>query len=95
MLCADLPLGAEVVLDNGDVVGSVRACAQDWALAHIKLLPALQAAEPPAGPGPSTNLFVRGSQGQTLVKVTPVRPQWWPAEWGTEEGGAGGGGDTE
>jgi hypothetical protein len=71
--------GADVVVaGTGDSVGTVRAVQGDLALVHVRLAPALQAAE---SQQPEQQLVVGGSS----VGVRPWRPSWWPPEWGTEE----------
>lgn len=51
----------------------------DVGMAYIKLLPALAAAE---GRSPPLQLQLAGG---LQLSVVPVRPQWWPADWGREE----------
>ncbi len=54
-------------------MGSLRAVEGGLALVHVRLAAAEQQAE--------QQLLVAG----TSCVVKPWRPQWWPAEWGTEE----------
>jgi hypothetical protein len=76
---AGVQVGADVVLaGGGGSVGSVRAVEGDLALVHVRLGPALLAAE---SKQPEQRLVVGGSD----VGVEPWRPRWWPAEWGSEE----------
>jgi hypothetical protein len=58
--------------------GTLTSHVGDLGMAYIKLLPALAAAE---GRAPPLQVQVEGQQ----VTVVPVRPQWWPADWGREE----------
>lgn len=69
-------MGADITTAAGDNVGSLRAVEGDAALVYVRLAPALAAA---AGQG--EQLLVAG----TSCAVKPWRPQWWPADWGTEE----------
>lgn len=62
--------------DGGKAVGTLRVVEQNCALAHVRLQPAMLAME---GKGV---LVVEG----TDVVVQPLRPSWWPASWGKEEG---------
>lgn len=66
--------GAEVATAGGAPAGTLLAVEGALGLAHLKLAPALAAAA--GGPG----LRLGGGGG-----VTPVRPVWWPPEWGHEE----------
>eukprot|EP00850_Spirogloea_muscicola_P018380 SM000168S02579 [mRNA] locus=s168:33016:35003:+ [translate_table: standard] len=65
-----------VVLDaeGGKKVGTVTAASGPRGLAHLRLQPALRE---------NAALVVEG-EGAAGVRV--VRPKWWPAEWGHEEG---------
>lgn len=74
-----LHVGKDEVLcvqEGGKAVGTLRMVEGDRALAHVRLQPALLAME---GQG---RLMV----ADTDVAVLPVRPSWWPASWGKEEG---------
>ncbi len=61
---------------SGRSIGTIVAAEGDVGLAHLRLAPALAAA---AG----NSKLLAGTDG---VQVVPVRPRWWPAEWGLEEG---------
>ena len=54
-------------------MGKLRAVAEGVGLAHLRLKQGLQAAT-------SREPLVAGD-----ALVTPLRPEWWPAEWGHEE----------
>lgn len=72
--------GTDIVAAGGGSAGVLLAAEGALGLAHLKLAPALAAA---AGGG--ARLHVAGDPG---AGVRPVRPAWWPAEWGHEEEGA-------
>lgn len=59
-------------------VGTLTGHVGNMGMAYIKLLPALAAAE---GRTPPLQLQLEGHQ----VSVVPVRPHWWPTDWGREE----------
>jgi len=73
---------------NGGSAGVLLASEGTLGLAHLKLAPALAAAASSSGaPAAGGVLQVVGEDGAWVV---PVRPAWWPPEWGHEEGGGGG-----
>jgi len=73
-------VGQDVVVQgSGEVVGTVRAAAQEYGLAYLKLSTALQSA---AG---QVQLEVQGEGA--VVPLQAQRPSWWPEAWGHEEGG--------
>lgn len=59
-------------------IGTLTGHVGDIGMAYIKLLPALAAAE---GRSPPLQLQLEGQQ----VSVVPLRPKWWPSDWGREE----------
>ncbi|KAF6265118.1 hypothetical protein COO60DRAFT_1116131 [Scenedesmus sp. NREL 46B-D3] len=61
-------------------IGMLTNHTGDAGMAYIKLAPALAAA---AGQGPGLQLQLEGGAVQQVV---PQRPEWWPSEWGNEEG---------
>jgi ABC-type sugar transport system substrate-binding protein len=76
--------GDEVIQAGKQVaIGKMMAVQGHYGLAHLQLATALAAAaaEGQAGGGGEVLLEVR-VRG---VGVTPVRPDWWPSDWGTEE----------
>jgi hypothetical protein len=73
--------GAAVEAEGGGPVGVLLAAEGPLGLAHLKLAPALAAA---AG-GAAAPRLRAGDVG-----LRPVRPAWWPPEWGHEEDAAGG-----
>jgi hypothetical protein len=66
------------VLDagTGKSIGTIAAMSGDVGLAHLRLGPALAAAEDRQA------LEVAGSS----ARVVPHRPSWWLPSWGREEG---------
>lgn len=79
---AGLQPGSDVVQAGGGSAGVLLATEGTLGLAHLKLGPALAA----AAAGGEGALHLAGDAG---AWVRPVRPQWWPPEWGHEEAGAG------
>ncbi len=78
--------GSEVVEEgSGKAVGSLLAAEGDVGLAYLKLSPALQAAQ-----GGVPLCISSTGEGHQGVRVVPVRPGWWPREWGKEEESGGG-----
>ena len=69
-------MGAELTASGEKKpVGKVQAVAERFGVAHVRLAPALAAAE-------------AGSQLQAAdsdASATPFRPDWWPEKWGKEE----------
>lgn len=55
-------------------VGKVIAVAERFGVAHVRLAPALAAADAAEG------ALQAGSSS-----VRPFRPDWWPEQWGKEE----------
>ena len=80
--CAHLNAAGEVAAGteltaSGEkkAVGKVQAVAERFGVAHVRLAPALAAAE-------------AGGQLQVADSnegVTPFKPDWWPEQWGKEE----------
>lgn len=60
-------------------IGMLTSHVGDLGMAHIKVAPALAAAE---GQGAPLQLQLGGGVEQQVV---PQRPSWWPSEWGREE----------
>ncbi|KAI8476257.1 MAG: hypothetical protein J3K34DRAFT_455826 [Monoraphidium minutum] len=73
--------GTEVVAAGGGSAGMLLASEGHLGLAHLKLGPALAAAAA-AGCGGGAALH---AAGDAAAGVRPVRPAWWPREWGHEE----------
>ncbi|GBF96787.1 hypothetical protein Rsub_09643 [Raphidocelis subcapitata] len=84
-----LPPGSEILQQSGSggSAGTLLACEGSLGLAHLKLAPALAAAAAATG-HPGGGGAALGIAGQEGAWVRPVRPAWWPAEWGHEEDGA-------
>lgn len=79
--CSVAP-GARVLLgpEGGAAVGVVRVVAGDAGLAVLRLgkaLPVVDAGRP---------LTVEAGEGGATVAVRAWRPDWWPQQWGHEEG---------
>jgi hypothetical protein len=74
--------GSEVRIEGGAAAGVLLAAEGRLGLAHLKLAPALAAAA--GGPGALRLVLA----GEPAAQVQPVRPEWWPAEWGYEEAAA-------
>ncbi len=73
---AEIKVGTELSASGEKkAVGKVHAVAERFGVAHVRLAPALAAAE--AG----SQLQAAGSD----ASVTPFRPDWWPEQWGKEE----------
>jgi hypothetical protein len=79
------------VISNGKSIGKLMAAAGPYGLAHLLLQPALAAASAAATqrPGSSSSseaqLQLGGAGSSSSIGVVPMRPAWWPAEWGYEE----------
>lgn len=75
---ASVSVEQEVVrAGSQEVVGTVRGYQAGWGLMHVKLGPALAAA------GGQERLHLKGAEH---TQVQPIRPDWWPKEWGSEDG---------
>jgi len=75
--------GDEVVAAGKAVaIGKIMAVHGQYGLAHLQLATALAAAGQQEGGGSGVRLEVNGKRE---VEVKPLRPDWWPGEWGTEE----------
>ena len=72
-----------VAAGKSAAIGKIMAVHGQYGLAHLQLATALAAA---AGQqewgGNGVRLEVSGKRE---VEVKPLRPAWWPGEWGTEE----------
>ncbi|KAK9838628.1 hypothetical protein WJX74_000189 [Apatococcus lobatus] len=71
----DLKVGAELTASGEKKpVGKVIAMAERFGVAHVRLAPALAAADAAEG---------RLQSGDSSIR--PFRPDWWPEQWGKEE----------